>query len=123
VRVTAAIVLLERSVALIRCGLLLLVFAAAAGMALSWRSQVFGIALGLGVWSSIELLHLALQANFGTLSGWLLKWAPLTGYALAVTIWFVYLGLRSAPEVRAEQLPDTEVTQWNETLADIVHRC
>jgi hypothetical protein len=60
-----AILALERSVRIIQCGLVVFLFLFASTLALSWRHYAFGIALGFGLFASVELILVAVRAQIG----------------------------------------------------------
>ena len=108
----------SRGVAIIQCGLVLFLFLFSRLLGLSLQSYVFGIALGFGVLSSVELANSALRA--GELSASLAKVVnllPTGGYHIAVLIWLGYL---IAPARKSIQPPEEpimyDVHHWNNEL-------
>ncbi|HET9282699.1 MAG TPA: hypothetical protein VFR24_12125 [Candidatus Angelobacter sp.] len=68
---------LERSIELLRCGVLLFIWVFATRLGISWRHHVWGIVFGLGIYSGFSLLVAAIHATTGTLCGdWLLVSSP-----------------------------------------------
>ena len=108
---------LGRGVAIIQCGLVLFLLLFPSLLGVSLQSYAFGIALGFGILSSVELANWALHA--GELTESVAKWLnllPTGGYHIAVLIWLAYL---IAPEERIIELggvPVGEVDQWNRVL-------
>src|SRR5690349_16095370 len=51
----SAISILSRAVSLVQSGLLVFLFVFASALGLSWRSYAFGIAVGLGLYSTVNL--------------------------------------------------------------------
>jgi hypothetical protein len=91
------ILALDRSIGLLRCGVLIFMWAFARKLGLSWRHHVWGIVLGLGIYASVGLIAAAIHAVTGDLCG---DWpARLThfSYLAATIIWAVYLW-RPEPE-------------------------
>ena len=66
-KIIAAVNLMQRSVRLMQCGLLLLFFSLEKRLGLSWRSYSMSIALGLGVYAAADLTISYLK---GQLSAW-----------------------------------------------------
>src|SRR5262249_10422625 len=64
-RVIEGIFVLERGVRIVQAGLLLVLFLFASYLGLSWRSNVFGVALGFGIYASAELALVAIRAHVG----------------------------------------------------------
>lgn len=88
---------LERSVQLLRCGVLLFIWVFATRLGISWRHHVWGIVLGLGIDSGISLITAAVHATTGTMCGDWLARVPHFGYLASTIIWAVYLW-RPEPE-------------------------
>src|ERR1700677_4867998 len=65
-RLVAGIVVVSRGAAMVQCGLLLSLLLFSHFMGLSWRRPAFGIALGLGILTSVDLATSALRAEFTT---------------------------------------------------------
>jgi hypothetical protein len=115
--------IVSRGAAMVQCGLLLSLLLFSPFLGLSWRRPTFGIALGLGVLSSVDLAAHALRAEFSSAT-----WVPylnlgITGtYLVCVSIWIGYL---LAPEVEPEFLTDVsrdEVEIWNTELQHLVRQ-
>src|SRR5208282_4043464 len=54
---------LNRSVSILQCGLLLFLFLFSGYFALSWRSYAFGISLGLGIYASMDLAVASIRSQ------------------------------------------------------------
>jgi len=83
---TQAITTLQRSVRMVQCGLILFLLLFSRFLGVSKRQHSFGIALGFGLFASVELILIALN------SGGLLAIAHITlvnsaTYDLAILVW------------------------------------
>jgi hypothetical protein len=108
---------ISRGVAIIQCGLVLFLFLFSRLLGLSLQSYVFGIALGFGVLSSVELANSALRT--GELSVPLAKVVNLLttgGYHIAVLIWLGYLIAPVRAIVQPRELHVGELHHWNTEL-------
>lgn len=108
--------ILDRTVSLLQCGLLLLLLVFTRYFGLSWRNYGFGIALGFGVYESLELANAAIRAG---ISGefYLLDSFGMAAYHLAVLIWLVWLFVPARdlkPVVSAAHGQDLE--DWDREL-------
>ena len=119
--VTGALVI-GRSIDVVQCGLLALLFLFASYFALTWRNYVFGIALGFGVIASMELLAAALGTQFGAVSDVLLATLPRVAYAIGTIIWAVYLLSPEPSRMEIKALPQHELEKWNQELLELLHR-
>ncbi len=110
----AGIFVVNRGAAMVQCGLLLSLLLFARFLGLSWRRPAFGIALGLGVLTSVDLATYALRAAFASEVAADLSDLLATGaYLVCVSIWIGYL---LAPELEPASLtvvPHDEVETWN----------
>ena len=121
VRVLQTLFTLERSVRIVECGLLVALFVFASFFGLSWKNYLFGIALGFAVFLSIQLAAVALRAYFGAGLTSVFNWLQQITYNLGVLVWTFYV-IRRGYVADLRTLPRTELTAWNDTLQDLLHR-
>jgi hypothetical protein len=116
---TAVIVqnVLDRTISIIQCGLLLLLLGLSRFLKLSWKSFAFGIALGLGIYDGLKLLDWGLADRFGGLetSDWYTM-IVMAAYHCSVLFWVVTLLLAQAQRVRAPEVSPSTLEQWDNTL-------
>jgi hypothetical protein len=116
--------ILERSVSVVQCGLILFLFLFAAHFHLRWRSPVFGITLGFGIVASVNLAYWAVVAGwlFGE-KGYLLDFLNMATYHVCVLIWFYYLLVpHKIAAVSAVALPEQNLDIWNRELERLLQR-
>ncbi len=113
---------LERSIGIVRGGLLCLLFLLHASLGLRWRTPAFGIALGFGVLSSNELVTFALMPHLAPVTASLLSWISNAAYVCAVLIWLVTV-VRPAREREVQpRISGWDVEGWNRTLLELLQR-
>jgi len=114
---------LERTASILQCGLLVGVFILSTYLRLSWRSYVFGIALGLGIFSSIELVTSAIRAETGHAYTKPLDYLTMATFHACVLIWAFYLW---APERSSQYslkvLPEADLENWNQELQRLLNQ-
>lgn len=113
---------LERSINIVRGGLLFLLFLLHASLGLRWSTLRFGIALGFALMSSTDLVTFAVVThfNFGTVP--VLSLISSAGYGCAIVVWLMAV-LRPAKEPRpAPRLTGWDVDGWNRTLLELLQR-
>jgi len=112
----------DTSFSIVQCGLLLFLFLFSRYFALSWRQSVFGIALGFGVYASVELASSALRSQIlpGT---HLFDYLAMATYHCCVLVWLFYI-LASAQEPRliVQKLPGHDLETWNQELQRLLHQ-
>lgn len=85
------ILTLDRSIDLLRCGVVIFIWAFAKKLGLSWAHHVWGIVCGLGIYSAVGLIAACIHAVTGDLCGdWLARSVHLSYFA-ATVVWAVYL--------------------------------
>jgi hypothetical protein len=117
-----ALVLLERSVRVMQCGLLLFLFLLSFYFGLAWRNYLFGIALGFGVFASIELVAIAVRSQIGASAD--TAWSHVNGaaYSCGVLIWVCYLLAPKRAPQQSGAFPHNELEKWNQALLEILER-
>jgi hypothetical protein len=115
-RVAIAIDLLERSMRLMECGLLLLFLLFERKLGLSWRSTSMSIALGLGTTAAVGLGVAYLQNRFPEAAPML--WiAENLCYLGAVVFWLACIAMPAPERQNVLDSPSRLVFQrWNEVL-------
>jgi hypothetical protein len=115
-KIVAAINLMQRSMRLMQCGLLLLFFSFERRLGLSWRSYSMSIALGLGIYAAVDLSFSYLAVR---LPVWSVAFDVLGNlvYLGAATFWVICLAQREPARHNVLDSPSKLVFQrWNEAL-------
>ena len=120
-RLFAGLHVLDRTVSLIQVGLLVLLFLFSSYLRLSWREYTVGIALGLGIYASVDLGVAALLAQIGpqvrpTLGHYVLEFISAGTFQMCVFVWVMYLLIpqRATAGAGFEKAPDLD--GWNAEL-------
>lgn len=108
------ILVLDRSIGLLRCGVLLFIWAFARKLGISWKHHVWGIILGLGIYSAVGLIAAAIHATTGNLCGDWPARATHLSYFAATIIWAVYLW---RPEPQRGSLTLEGISFFNNSVA------
>ena len=116
------LILLERGLSIIQCGLLLLLFLFSSYFGLSWRHYVFGICIGFGFLGTVVLASAALHAEFGKSFDDLANWIEPIAFNSSVLIWISYL-LRPEPVQRSIELKSSDgLQEWNHELLRLLNQ-
>lgn len=119
------ILLIDRNLAVIETGLVVVLFICAQFMGLPWRTnRSFGISLGLGILQSVNLVAVSARAQFGRVVNDYYAISKMFAYALAVVVWLVYIfPPRPASKVCVELASaSADVEDWNDALTDVLKK-
>jgi hypothetical protein len=110
-RVVAAVLTFDRSVRVMQCGLVCLLMVLCRFMRNCWRQRVFGIALGFGVFASIELILVSVAMRYGGSSANIVSLLTSAAYNGVTLLWIVYLRQQSESIPEIELAPRLNVAQ------------
>lgn len=116
------ILVLERGIRIVQAGLLLVLFLFASYLGLSWRSYVFGIALGFGMYASAELILVAVRAHIGAEADQLYRWVKVVAFDSTTIIWTIYMLQPQAKPETVKALPKSEAAVWDQALMEYLRR-
>jgi hypothetical protein len=114
--VTQGILILERSIRVVQCGLILFLLLFSKYLGISWRQRSVGIALGFGTYATIDLsliaLHLGdhISATFDNL-------ITMTAYIGTICIWIAYSSVKEVSREDAVRLLKSQ--RWEQSLTDL----
>jgi hypothetical protein len=115
--------LLDRTISILQCGLLILLFLVSRYFALSWRNYAFGLALGFGVFASVELATSAIRSQIGSSRADFIDLVVMAAYHCCVLIWIFYLVAPERITYRApKKLPEDDLGVWNEELQRLLQQ-
>jgi hypothetical protein len=100
-RVVAAVLSFDRSVRVMQCGLFLLLMLLCRFLRHCWRQHVFGIALGFGVFASVELILVSIVMHYGDGHVAIVSLVKSAAFNVVTLLWIVYLRQQSQsiPEI------------------------
>jgi hypothetical protein len=113
---------LDRAASILQCGLLITLLAFAAYIRLPWRSNTFGIALGLGILASVELANAAIRTYVGFAYSTYLDYLTMATYHACVLIWIYYLWVPERVPVQTQKLPEQDLEAWNRELQRLIQQ-
>jgi hypothetical protein len=113
-RIVAAVLAFERSVRLMQCGLFVLLMLLCRALRDCWRQPVFGLALGFGVFASVEMILITFVMWQGEGYSDLLSLVKSAAYNAVTILWIGYL---MRPVEATSTSEATPVTTLNLALA------
>ena len=111
-----AVTTLQRSVRLVQCGLVLFLLLFSRFLGVSRRQHSFGLALGFGLFASVELALLVL-ASGGLLQREAVNLINTATYDCSILIWLGYALARHA--ARETAVNHLQTQRWEQSLADL----
>jgi hypothetical protein len=115
-RVVAAVLTFDRSVRVMQCGLFCLLLILCRYLRHCWRQRVFGIALGFGVFASIELILVSIAMRYGSATAETISVVKSLAYNGVTLLWIGYLRQQS------QSIPEVElVPQLNRRTVALAH--
>jgi hypothetical protein len=109
-RVISAVLAFDRSVRVMQCGLFFLLLILCRLLRNCWRQHVFGIALGFGIFASIELMLVSIVMRVGNGAGAMVSLTKSAAYNAVTVLWVMYL------RRPIESIPTLEVGPQVDTL-------
>jgi len=100
-RVVSAVLAFDRSVRVMQCGLFFLLMILCRFLRNCWRQHVFGIALGFGVFASIELMLVSIVMHYGDGPVAIVSLVKSAAYNAVTLFWIISLRRQSQsiPEI------------------------
>jgi hypothetical protein len=112
----AATELLQRTVRLMQCGLLLLFFGLEKRLGLSWRTHTMSISLGLGIYAAVDLICTYMMGRVPALNT-TFEILPNAVYLAAAAFWAYSLAKPEPTRANVLDSPRRLIFQrWNEAL-------
>jgi len=113
-----AILLVDRSVRMMQCGLVFFMLLFSEYLRISRRNAVFGISIGFGFYASVKMLVLTAANHQTLLSKTELGRISQLAYVVAMLIWLVYAAAPLKARVAARQ-PAMASEKWDSALEEL----
>ena len=110
----------EEAARVIEIGLLMFLFFFSSVFGLHWRRQEFGIALGLGIWVSVELANLTMRTHMGPVVAQSFGIIRALSFNLSLLIWLGYILIPERVTARAELPKRVQLEQWNQAMMELI---
>ena len=108
------VLVVQRGVRTIQCGMFFFLLAFCKSLGVSRRSLSFGIVLGWGLFATAELISLALFSG-SHLDSIMMNGVRMAGYSVGSLLWLIYCFLNR----REIRMPVLIPQRWDEALMDI----
>lgn len=122
-KLSVTFLIMDRTVYIMQCGLLVLLVLLARFLSFSWTSYVMGITVGFGFFASVQLALSALRAQYGLYFAWKALPVVTAGtYHVCVLLWVVTLLLPEYSSRGTSRAPVQELQHWNDALERVLHQ-
>jgi hypothetical protein len=120
--ISYAILLAEQATRIVEVGLIMFLFLSSSAFGLHWKQNVFGIALGLGMFAAVELINVTLIGHVSTATAQAFNLVRGISFSASLLMWAGYL---LAPEQVASsvEVPKrAQLEQWNQAVMELISR-
>ena len=121
-RVIAALIVMERSVNFVQCGLLALLIAMYKLAGFTWRSVPIVIGFGFGIVASISTVVMAVRAYAKPGADQYFSLVYAAAYDLGVFVWVIAIFVPVRQLVTGELPAGVVLEEWNEALLGLMNR-
>jgi hypothetical protein len=121
-RVTSALLLVEQAGRVLQVGLIVFLFLFASVFGLHWRQYVFGIALGLGIFVTVELVAVTMRTQFGIHANSIFNVVRTISFNSSMFIWITYLLAPELAATPAEMPKHAQLEQWNRAIMELIYQ-
>jgi hypothetical protein len=113
----------EEGTRIVEVGLIMFLFLSSSAFGLHWRQNVFGIALGLGIFNASELMVLAIQLHNSSRETFqIIAIARVLAFSVSLLVWLAYLLAPERVTSSAEVPKRAQLEQWNQAITELISR-
>jgi hypothetical protein len=117
-----SVIVLEEATRTIEVGLLVVLFMCAGAFGLHWRQSVFGIALGLGIFVSVELIAVTMRSEASSAVNNEFAIVRILAYITSLIVWGTYMLLPERATDESELPQRGQLEQWNQAILELIHQ-
>jgi len=121
-RFFGAIMVLEEATRIIEVGLLMFLFLFSTAFGLHWRQCDFGMALGLGIFATAELVGITMRNYWGPSFHSYFAVVRAIAFNTSLMVWAGYLLVPEKEASFAESPHRGQLEQWNQVLTEFIYQ-
>jgi hypothetical protein len=121
-KLVAAVRVVEEATRIIEVGLLMFLFLFSTAFGLHWRQCVFGMALGLGIFATVELVGITMQNYLGAAVNSSFAMVRPIAFNVSLMVWAGYLLAPEKEASPAEAPHHGQLEQWNQVLTEFIYQ-
>jgi hypothetical protein len=120
--ILSGVYVVDRTISIVQSGLLLFLFMFSSYFGLSWRSYIFGIASGLGIFAAVQLGATSIWIQTSPLDpNKTLAFVIMATFHCCVLIWLFYLASSEPVRRQVGEIPHNDLEVWDRELARLLH--
>jgi hypothetical protein len=120
--IVTGVIIMEQGTRIVEVGLLMFLFVFSGAFGLHWRQLLFGIALGLGVFTSAELAGVTAFTHFGALALTVASVVRILSFDVSMLIWIGYVLAPERVTVPIELPKTAQLERWNQAIMELIHQ-
>lgn len=120
--ISHAILLAEQATRIVEVGLIMFLFLSSSAFGLHWKQNVFGIALGLGMFAAVELINVTLIGHVSTATAQAFNLVRGISFSASLLMWAGYLLAPEQVASNAEVPKRAQLEQWNQAVMELISR-
>jgi hypothetical protein len=121
-RFVAGFILLEQATRIAQVGLVVFLFSFSRAFGLGWRQHLFGILLGLGIFTTVELVSITMRAHIGILATPTFNVVRALSYDTSMLVWIGYILLPERVTSSTDVPKRAQLEQWNQAVTELISR-
>lgn len=120
--IAAALYKIEEATRILEVGLLGFLFLFATAFGLHWRQYVFGMALGLGIFTAVKLVAVTMRVQFGVSARPAFNLVQMISFHASMVMWIAYLLAPDLAVDSAEVPKRAQLEQWNKAIMELIYQ-
>ncbi|MGI9103835.1 MAG: hypothetical protein ACR2IF_15455 [Terriglobales bacterium] len=121
-KLMAGILAFDIAAAVLKVGLVAFLLILSSALALRWTHYAFGIAMGMGLYNSVELAVAVARSAAGPLAAFPYSIFKMAAWNCAVLVWLYYLSARDSGKTALRTVPENQLASWNQALLELLSR-
>jgi hypothetical protein len=121
-RFVAAFVVVEEGIRIVEVGLLAALFLFSSAFGLHWKQHLFGIGLGLAVFTAVALAGAAFTAREAPHMKLWINLIKQMSFGVSLLIWFGYLMSPEQVKIGSEIPQNGQLEQWNRAVKELIYQ-
>jgi hypothetical protein len=116
------VLLAAEAARVVEVGLTMFLFLSSSAFGLHWRQNVFGMALGLGMFAAVELVADTMIGHVSSATAQAFNLAHGISFFISLLIWLGYLLVPERVANNAEIPKRAQMEQWNQAVTELINR-